>query len=107
METSNERKSKLFSLIRLPFAHHGNGSLTFVRLLTKKQTEVILLQTDLTDLPIYEYTKGLQSLATRGMVGQIIIRRRKANSLTFSVVSSIFNLYKQNTMLRGKCKGNA
>jgi hypothetical protein len=38
----------------LPFAHRANGSLSFVRLFTKKQTEVIRLQTELTDLPIYE-----------------------------------------------------
>jgi hypothetical protein len=35
-----------FFLILLPFAHRENGSLSFVCLLTKKQTEVILLQTD-------------------------------------------------------------
>jgi hypothetical protein len=29
-----------------PFAHRANESLSFVRLLTKKQTEVIRLQTD-------------------------------------------------------------
>jgi hypothetical protein len=39
-------KPRHFSLIRLPFAHCTNGSLSFVRLLTKKQTEVIRLQTD-------------------------------------------------------------
>jgi hypothetical protein len=36
----------IFLLIRLPFAHRENGSLLFVRLFTKKQTEVIPLQTD-------------------------------------------------------------
>jgi hypothetical protein len=35
-----------FSLIKLPFAYHANESLSFVCLLTKKQTEVIRLQTD-------------------------------------------------------------
>ncbi len=35
-----------FPLLRLPFAHHANGSLSFVRLLTKKQTELFRLQTD-------------------------------------------------------------
>ncbi len=35
-----------FSLIRLPFAHHANGNLSFVHLFTKKQTEVIHLQTE-------------------------------------------------------------
>ncbi len=35
-----------FFLIRLPFAHCANGSLSFVRLLTKKQMEVICWQTD-------------------------------------------------------------
>jgi hypothetical protein len=29
------------SLIRLSFAHHANGRLSFARLLTKKQMEVI------------------------------------------------------------------
>jgi hypothetical protein len=53
METSNgKRKPPRFSLIRLLFAHHASGSLSFVCLLTKKQTEVIRLQTDYTDLPI-------------------------------------------------------
>ncbi len=33
-------------LIRLPFANHANGSLSLVRLLTKKQTKVIRLHTD-------------------------------------------------------------
>jgi hypothetical protein len=45
MENS-KRKPRRFSLIRLPFAHHANGSWSCVRLLTKKQTEVIRLQTD-------------------------------------------------------------
>jgi hypothetical protein len=30
----------------LPFTHHANRNLSFVRLLTKKQTEVIRVQTD-------------------------------------------------------------
>jgi hypothetical protein len=43
---SNEKqKNRRFSLIRLSFAHLANGSLLFVRLLTK-QTEVDRLQTD-------------------------------------------------------------
>ncbi len=33
-------------LMRIPFAHRTNGSLSFVHVLTKKQTEVIRLQTD-------------------------------------------------------------
>jgi hypothetical protein len=37
-------KPRRFSLILLPFAHRANGSLTFICLLTKKQTEVICLQ---------------------------------------------------------------
>jgi hypothetical protein len=46
---SNEkRKPRQFSLICLPFAHHANRSLLFVRLL-----EVIRLQTDKTNLPFY------------------------------------------------------
>jgi hypothetical protein len=44
METSNgKRKPSRFSLICLPFAHRANGSLLFVSLLAKKQTEVICL----------------------------------------------------------------
>jgi hypothetical protein len=39
-------EARRFSLIRLPSAHHANGSLPFVHLLTKKQIEVIRLQTD-------------------------------------------------------------
>jgi hypothetical protein len=39
------RKIRRCSFIRLPFAHRANGSLTFVRLLTKND-EVIRLQTD-------------------------------------------------------------
>jgi hypothetical protein len=47
METSNEkRKPRRFSLIRLRFALGANGRWSFVRLLTKKQMEVISLQTD-------------------------------------------------------------
>jgi hypothetical protein len=46
-------KPRRFSLICLPFAHHSNGGLLFVSLLTKKQAEVICLQTEKTDLPIY------------------------------------------------------
>jgi hypothetical protein len=45
METSNRIwKPMRFSIVRLPFAHRASVSLSFVRLLTKKQTEVILLQ---------------------------------------------------------------
>jgi hypothetical protein len=47
METSNRnRKPRQFSLISLPLAYHANGSLSFISLLTKKQTRVIHLQTD-------------------------------------------------------------
>ncbi len=35
-----------------PFAHCGNRSLSFVHLLTKKQTKVIYLKTDFSNLPI-------------------------------------------------------
>jgi hypothetical protein len=45
-----------FSLIRLLSAHRANGRLLFVRLLMKKQMEVLHLQTDSTELkllPIY------------------------------------------------------
>jgi hypothetical protein len=41
-----EMENKQFSLIRLLFAHHANVSLSFVHLLTKKQTEVNHLQTE-------------------------------------------------------------
>ncbi len=42
-QTDNGRR---YFLIRFPFANCANGSSSFVRLLTKKQTEVICLQTD-------------------------------------------------------------
>jgi hypothetical protein len=48
-ETSNEKrkwKPRRFSLILFSFAHRGNGSLSFIRLLTQKQKEVIRLRTD-------------------------------------------------------------
>ncbi len=47
-------KPRWFALIRLPFALPTNGSLSFVHLFTKKQTEVIRLQMDLTDLLMYD-----------------------------------------------------
>ncbi len=59
METSNGKrkwKHRRFSLFYLPCAHCANGSLSFVRLLTKKQMEVIRLKTD---LPIYEYLSSV------------------------------------------------
>jgi hypothetical protein len=44
MKTSNGKwKPRQFFLIRLPFTHRANGSLSFVRLLTKKQKKVIRL----------------------------------------------------------------
>jgi hypothetical protein len=43
---NEKRKPKWLSWVRLLFAHRANGSLSFVRLLTKQQTEVIHLQTD-------------------------------------------------------------
>ncbi len=49
VESSNGKwkwKLRRFSLIHLLFAHCENGSLSFVRLLMKKQTEAIRLQTD-------------------------------------------------------------
>ncbi len=47
MEKSNRKlKPRRFSLIRLMFAHRANRSSTFVHLLTKKQMDVIRLQTD-------------------------------------------------------------
>ncbi len=46
-QTENgKQKPRQFFLIRLLFSNSANGSLSFVRLLTKKQTEVISLQTD-------------------------------------------------------------
>jgi hypothetical protein len=44
-KTETEDMGK-FSVIHFPFAHRANESLSFARLLTKKQTEVIRLQTD-------------------------------------------------------------
>jgi hypothetical protein len=46
LKENGKRKTRRFSLIRLPFAHLAHGSLSFVRLLTKKQTEVVRLKTD-------------------------------------------------------------
>jgi hypothetical protein len=46
-QTENgKRKPGQFSLNRLPVAHRANRSSSFVRFLTKKQTELIRLQTD-------------------------------------------------------------
>jgi hypothetical protein len=44
--SNGKRKPRRFSLIRLPFANCANASLSFVCLLTKKQTEFVRLQTD-------------------------------------------------------------
>jgi hypothetical protein len=41
-----ENGTQAIFLIHLTFAHRANGSLSFVRLLTKKQMEVIHLQTE-------------------------------------------------------------
>ncbi len=50
---SNEKwKPRQFSLIHLLFAHRANESSLFVCFFTKKQMEVICLQTDETDLII-------------------------------------------------------
>jgi hypothetical protein len=46
-------------LVHLPFAHCANGNFLFVRLLTKKQMEVISLKRIKTDLPIYSMTNLL------------------------------------------------
>jgi glycyl-tRNA synthetase alpha subunit len=48
-------EAKAISLIHSSFSHHANGSLSFVRLFTKKETEVLRLQTDKMDLPTYAY----------------------------------------------------
>jgi hypothetical protein len=42
----NGKKGQAIFLIRLPFSHRTNRSLSFVRLFTKKQTVVNCLQTD-------------------------------------------------------------
>jgi hypothetical protein len=59
METTDgKRKPRRFSLIGLLFAHRANGGLSFVCLLTKKQTEVIHVQINLIGLAqlcIYSY----------------------------------------------------
>jgi hypothetical protein len=44
--SNGKLKPRRFFLIRLPFTHRENGNLYFVRLLTKKKTEVTRLQTD-------------------------------------------------------------
>jgi hypothetical protein len=43
---NGKQKPRRFSLIRSPFARRANGSSSFVSLFTKKQREVIRLQTD-------------------------------------------------------------
>jgi hypothetical protein len=57
-------EAQAISLIRLPFAHRVNESLSFICLFTKKQTEVIRLQMDSTNLPIYAgpRTAGLEGV---------------------------------------------
>ncbi len=50
---TGKRKLRWFYLTHLPFAHPANGNLSFIRLFVKKRTEVMRLQTDYTDLPIY------------------------------------------------------
>jgi hypothetical protein len=42
--SNRKQKPRQFFLIRSPFAHHANRSLSFVCLLMKKQMEVICLQ---------------------------------------------------------------
>ncbi len=59
METSNgKRKPRQFSLICSSFAHHAKGGLLFVRLLTKKKTEVICLQRTKRTCPSMELVFG-------------------------------------------------
>jgi hypothetical protein len=49
-QTENgKRNPRRFSIIRLPFARRANRCLSFSHLFTKKQTEVIHLQTGWTD----------------------------------------------------------
>jgi hypothetical protein len=54
---SRQSTSLYFFLIRFPAIHSANGSLTTIRLFTKKkQSEVICLRTEvmeLTEVPIY------------------------------------------------------
>jgi hypothetical protein len=45
-DIKRKTEARVILKIRLPFAHRVNGSLSLVRLLTKKQTEVIRLQMD-------------------------------------------------------------
>jgi hypothetical protein len=45
-EKSRGAKTQAIFLASFTFAHHANGSFSFVRLLTKKQTEVIRFLTD-------------------------------------------------------------
>ncbi len=45
-KSNGKRKPRQFSLTRLRFFHCANRSLSFVRLLTKKEMEVIRLQAD-------------------------------------------------------------
>jgi hypothetical protein len=59
---NGKRKPRQFSLIRSAFVHHANGSLTFVRLVTKKQTEVIRLQTDKQTCPSMRDIQHILSL---------------------------------------------
>jgi hypothetical protein len=50
-KTQNKKqKPRRFSLICFPLAHRENGSLSFVRLLTKKETEVSPLAHELNGL---------------------------------------------------------
>jgi hypothetical protein len=64
METTDgKRKPRRFSLIGLLFAHRANGGLSFVCLLTKKQTEVIHLQINLIGLPNYAYMYECMNLS--------------------------------------------
>jgi hypothetical protein len=62
-------KPRQFSLILLPFAHHANGSLLFVHLLTKKKSKLICKLTKQTkrtcpSMPILSVMILLQLLFT-------------------------------------------
>jgi hypothetical protein len=45
-KTTNGKRKPKFFLTPIAFAHRANGSLSFVRLLTEKQTEVNRLLTE-------------------------------------------------------------
>ncbi len=79
-QTGNEkRKPRRFSLIRLPFGHCANGSLSFVHLLTKKETERIcpsMLITNINTKPGLVRSCSLLSLNTAKDIVEVRCRQR-------------------------------